>query len=76
MENSGSILKGHFRHKRRSTRDRRNYKSAENFPMITLGGYMVYKDRRFNPERRIRNIDVSEKFLNESEFIKLFNKVI
>ena len=76
MENPGSILKGHFRHKRRSTRDRRNDKSAENFPMITLGGYMIYKDRRFNPERRIRNIDVSEKFLNESEFIKLFNKVI
>ena len=76
MENLKSILNGDFRLRRRSNRDRRKEEYYVDFPVKTLEGYVVHKDRRFKPERRLRNIRVSENILNEAEFRKIFKKAL
>lgn len=73
MDNQEPVLKGDFRYRQRSQRDRRSDVKRAAFPVSTLDGYMVYKDRRSKPERRIQNIGVSEVILNEANFRKLFN---
>ena len=74
MENLRSILCGGSKVKKRCNRDRRDEDMYADFPVKTNDGYLVYKDRRIKPERRIRNINVSELVIREADFLKIFNK--
>ncbi|MEM8844237.1 MAG: hypothetical protein AAGB35_04255 [Pseudomonadota bacterium] len=74
MENLSSILSGEFRINKRVLRDRREEIAHIDFPLRTSDGFFVYADRRIKPERRIRNIAVSEHCMRNSDFIKMFKR--
>ena len=59
---------------RRSREDRRKINRAIKFPLRTLEGLVVLKDRRKTPDRRVNNISVEESDIDEDEFLKMFDQ--
>ncbi len=57
---------------RRNQADRRTSVEATQFPVYTASGTWVRCDRRKNPERRVKSINVGEDQLLEEEFMELF----
>ena len=74
MGNLQSISSCKFRIKKRNTRDRRNDYAHSDFPIKTIAGYLVYRDRRTKPERRLKNIRVSELVIRKSDFMRIFKR--
>ena len=74
MEKSKSISKREHHYKARSDQDRRSYRRSPRFPVKTFEGYVVHKDRRFKPERRLENIRVSETVISEADFTRIFEE--
>lgn len=48
-----------FNIERRSNSDRREFILREIFPLYDCDNFLVVKDRRYIPERRISNIQIS-----------------
>ena len=57
---------------RRNASDRRSEFTPVKFPIYTEYGTWVRKECRKSPDRRINNINVSEKYLLDDEFKELF----
>lgn len=54
-----NINHNYFNIERRSKNDRREFILRDNFPLYDCDNFLVVKDRRYIPERRISNIQIS-----------------